>query len=135
VLTSTGTGSTASSKMRWAERTSGPAALAAGVALLAAGALLVGQYEVGPRDLLRLAGRVLGWPAAETDATATVVLSIRLPRVVAALLVGAALAAAGTAYQAIFRNPLVSPDILGVSAGAGVGAVLGIFLSLPVLGI
>jgi iron complex transport system permease protein len=133
--TSTGTGSTASSKVRWAERASGPAALAAGVALLAAGALLVGQYEVGPRDLLRLAGRVQGWPAAEADATATVVLSIRLPRVVAALLVGAALAAAGTAYQAIFRNPLVSPDILGVSAGAGVGAVLGIFLSLPVLGI
>ena len=46
-----------------------------------------------------------------------------------------ALAAAGAAYQGLFRNPLVSPDILGVSAGAGLGAVLGIFLSLPVLGI
>ena len=53
----------------------------------------------------------------------------------AALLVGAALAAAGAAYQSLFRNPLVSPDILGVSAGAGLGAVLGIFLSLPVVGI
>ena len=58
---------------------------------------------------------------------------VRLPRVGAAMLVGAALAAAGAAYQGLFRNPLVSPDILGVSAGAGLGAVLGIFLSLPVL--
>ena len=59
--------------------------------------------------------------------------NIRLPRVGAALLVGAALAAAGASYQALFRNPLVSPDILGVSAGAGLGAVIGIFLSLPVV--
>ena len=49
-----------------------------------------------------------------------------------ACLVGAALASAGASYQALFRNPLVSPDILGVSAGAGLGAVAGIFLSLPV---
>ena len=61
------------------------------------------------------------------------VLKIRGPRVVAALLIGAALAAAGAAYQNMFRNPLVSPDILGVSAGAAVGAVLGIFLSLNVI--
>ena len=65
----------------------------------------------------------------------TVLFGVRLPRIGAALLVGAALAAAGAAYQSLFRNPLVSPDILGVSAGAGLGAVLGIFLSLPVLGI
>ena len=56
---------------------------------------------------------------------------VRLPRVAAAALVGAALAGAGTAYQTLFRNPLVSPDILGVSSGAGFGAVLGILLSLP----
>jgi iron complex transport system permease protein len=63
----------------------------------------------------------------------TVVLQVRGPRVLAALLVGAALAAAGTAYQGMFRNPLVSPDILGVSTGAALGAVLGIFLSLHVV--
>jgi iron complex transport system permease protein len=62
----------------------------------------------------------------------TVVLQVRGPRVLAALLVGAALAAAGTAYQGMFRNPLVSPDILGVSTGAALGAVLGIFLSLNI---
>ncbi len=59
--------------------------------------------------------------------------NIRLPRVVAAAFVGAALAAAGAAYQSLFRNPLVSPDILGVSAGAGLGAVIGILLGLPVV--
>jgi iron complex transport system permease protein len=60
---------------------------------------------------------------------------IRGPRIAAAALVGAALAAAGAAYQGLFRNPLVSPDILGVSSGAAMGAALGIFLSLPVLAI
>lgn len=53
----------------------------------------------------------------------------------AALAVGAALAAAGATYQSLFRNPLVSPDLLGVSSGAAVGAVLGIFLSLNVFAI
>ena len=57
--------------------------------------------------------------------------NIRLPRIGAALLVGAVLSAAGAAYQGMFRNPLVSPDILGVSAGAGLGAVLAIWLGLP----
>lgn len=69
------------------------------------------------------------------EETRIVVLNIRLPRVGAAIMGGAALAAAGAAYQNLFRNPLVSPDILGVAAGAGLGAVLGIFLSLPVLAI
>ena len=65
----------------------------------------------------------------------TVLFSVRLPRIAAALLVGAALAAAGAAYQCLFRNPLVSPDIIGVSARAPHGGQLGIFLSLPVAGI
>ena len=62
-------------------------------------------------------------------------LLVRGPRVVAALLVGAALAVAGTAFQGLFRNPLVSPDILGASSGAALGAVLGIYFSLGVFGI
>ena len=60
---------------------------------------------------------------------------VRGPRVLAAALVGAALAVAGTAFQGLFRNPLVSPDILGASSGAALGAVLGIFFSLSVLAI
>ncbi len=60
----------------------------------------------------------------------SVVINIRLPRILAALLVGAALSTAGAAYQGMFQNPLVSPDMLGASAGAGFGACLAIYLSL-----
>ena len=60
---------------------------------------------------------------------------IRGPRIAAAFIVGAALAAAGATFQNLFRNPLVSPDILGVSSGAALGAVTGIFLSLPLIAI
>lgn len=92
----------------------------------------VGPYAIPPPDILRLIGdRIAG--GAEPSTAATVLFNIRLPRVLAAALVGAALAGAGAAYQTIFRNPLVSPDILGVSAGAGFGAVLGILMSLPVI--
>lgn len=94
-------------------------------------AFSVGQYPVSTAELLRV---LLAWgggaPHGLDPTFDTVVLQIRGPRVIAALLVGAALAGAGAAYQSLFRNPLVSPDILGVSAGAAVGAVLGIFLSL-----
>jgi len=60
---------------------------------------------------------------------------VRGPRVIAAALVGAALAVAGAAFQGLFRNPLVSPDILGASSGAALGAVLSIFFSLGVIAI
>ena len=65
----------------------------------------------------------------------SVMLQVRGPRVLAAVLVGAALAVAGAAFQGLFRNPLVSPDILGASSGAALGAVLGIYFSLGVFGI
>lgn len=95
-------------------------------------ALLVGRYPLTLQDLVQLLGHWLGGGVAP-DTTETVVLRVRGPRIVAALAVGAALALAGAAYQGLFRNPLVSPDILGVSAGAALGAVLGIFWSLPVM--
>ena len=60
---------------------------------------------------------------------------VRGPRVLAAIAIGATLAAAGAAYQGLFRNPLVSPDILGASSGAALGAVLGIYFSLGVAAI
>lgn len=104
------------------------------VAGMVAWAFLAGRYPVAAGDLLRILWAWLLGSAHGLDPTLdTVVLQIRGPRVLAALLVGAALAAAGAAYQNLFRNPLVSPDILGVSAGAAVGAALGIFLSLGVL--
>jgi len=97
-------------------------------------AFAVGRYPVTLSDLTRVLWAWANGGTSGLDATLeAVVLQIRGPRVMAALLVGAALAAAGAAYQSLFRNPLVSPDILGVSAGAAVGAVLGIFLSLGVV--
>src|SRR5262249_37811111 len=97
-------------------------------------AALIGAYPIAPADIAAaFARRLAGSPAqGQID---TVLFQVRLPRIFAAVVVGAALAAAGAAYQTLFRNPLVSPDILGVSTGAGLGAVLGIFLSLPVVGI
>jgi len=108
-------------------------------AVLIAGLLLafmVGRFPVGFGDLLeliaaRLTGRAPNIPAA----TENVIMHVRGPRVLAAALVGAALAVAGTAFQGLFRNPLVSPDILGASSGAALGAVLGIYFSLGVFAI
>jgi len=97
--------------------------------LLALLAFAVGRFPLSVGDLLAVAANKLFGAGYDVAPTAqTVVLQVRGPRILSALLVGAALAAAGTAYQGMFRNPLVSPDILGVSAGAALGAVLGIFL-------
>lgn len=108
--------------------------LAGALVVLMCAASLVGAYPVSLSEMLAAVGRWLTGAPAQGQID-TVLFEVRLPRVVAAVLIGAAIAAAGAAYQALFRNPLVSPDILGVSAGAGLGAVLGIFLSLPVAGI
>jgi len=122
----------------WSSARAWATAAAAGVALaaLVVIAFAVGRYPVAGGDLASVLWAGLTGREHGLDATIeTVVLKIRGPRVAAALLIGAALAAAGAAYQNMFRNPLVSPDILGVSAGAAVGAVLGIFLSLNAIAI
>lgn len=101
------------------------------LALLIVIAFAAGRFPVTAGELAGLLWSRLTGSGQRPDPTLdTVVLSIRGPRIAAALLIGAALAAGGAAYQSLFRNPLVSPDILGVSAGAAVGAVLGIFFSL-----
>ena len=107
----------------------------AGLGLLVLLALAAGKFPVPVADVFAiLAAKLFGTAPGEATAQ-VVVLQVRLPRVAAALVVGAALSSAGATYQGLFRNPLVSPDILGVSAGAGLGAVLGIYLALPVLAI
>jgi iron complex transport system permease protein len=110
------------------------AGLAVLLGALVLAAALVGAYPLSIADIAAAVLRKLSGapPVGQVD---TVLFEVRLPRVMAGVLVGAAIAAAGAAYQTLFRNPLVSPDILGVSTGAGLGAVLGIFLSLPVAGI
>ena len=99
-------------------------------------ALSVGRFAISPDELITvLWAKLTGTTHALPATFDAVIFQIRAPRAIAAVLIGAALAAAGAVYQNLFRNPLVSPDILGVSSGAAFGAVLAIFLALPVVAI
>jgi iron complex transport system permease protein len=96
--------------------------------------LFMGRYIVGPATVMRiLLSRLLplvhDWP----QAAETIVIQIRLPRAILAMCVGAGLSASGAAFQGMFRNPLVSTDILGVSSASGFGAALAILLSAGAL--
>ncbi|NLT68112.1 MAG: iron ABC transporter permease [Acidobacteria bacterium] len=89
--------------------------------------LMSGQMGIEPNTIVRiLLSRVVSlepdWPAT----VESVVMDVRLPRLLAGLLVGAGLSISGASFQGLFRNPLVSPHILGVSAGAGFGAAVAI---------
>ena len=88
-----------------------------------------GAYHLDIQQLLALILRQENVPVQEQ----IVFWQIRVPRILAALFLGAALAGAGTTYQGMFRNPLVSPDILGVSAGAGLGACAAILWGLSIV--
>jgi len=112
------------------KRVSIPVALAAVLVLLFLFSFGLGRYPVGPANVVKiLVSHVLPIDHTWSEAEDTVMMQIRLPRILASLLVGASLALAGASFQGLFRNPLVSPDILGVSAGAGFGAALAILLS------
>jgi iron complex transport system permease protein len=94
-------------------------------------AVCVGKYPVTPKESLRiLFSVVFRQPVTASDMTVNVVLGLRIPRILASVFVGGALSVAGAAYQGIFQNPLVSPDFLGVSSGACVGAAFAILMSL-----
>jgi iron complex transport system permease protein len=119
-------------------RSSAPGLLIACAVLI--GALLLafslGRYPVGLGDLFEIiTAKIVGHPPDVSAAAVNVLFEVRGPRVLTAVLVGAALAVAGTAFQGLFRNPLVSPDLLGASSGAALGAVLGIYLSLGVFAV
>ncbi len=96
--------------------------------------LALGRYHVSLSEIMTLFGAKLGLTdATVSENVSTVILNVRLPRILVALMIGAGLSLSGAAYQGMFRNPLVSPDILGASAGAGFGAALGIMLSKSVV--
>lgn len=91
----------------------------------------IGRFPVPPGTVAAiLLSKVIHIPAFWSAEMETVLFQIRLPRILAAMLVGSALSVSGAAYQGMFRNPMVSPDILGVSAGASFGAALAMLLSL-----
>lgn len=110
----------------------------AGTGLLAVvlvAAVGLGSVGVGIGDTLAILGRrLLGLPLPETwsPAAETIIFEIRLPRVLTAMLVGGGLAMSGAVFQALLRNPLADPYIIGTAAGASLGAVSGIVLPLLV---
>lgn len=98
--------------------------------------LSMGKYSVSPAELIRILGRkLLGMKQTWPDTVDVALFNIRIPRVLVAGITGGALASAGAVYQGLFRNPMVSPDLLGSSAGAGFGAALAIILGLNIMGV
>ncbi len=117
-------------------RIAGPLAL--GLALLAVVclyALTRGAAPIPARTALAFALDRLPWVTFTPDAPATwqrIIVDVRLPRVAAAVIVGAALSGSGAAYQGVFRNPLADPFLLGIASGAALGASLAIVSPLPI---
>src|SRR3989441_6957439 len=106
-----------------------PATFGMLAALLACAILLAvafGAVWISPWDSVRLMAwklHLIARPTAIPQSTAVILFQLRLPRVLLAALVGAALAVAGTVFQALFRNPMADPAIIGVSSGAALGAI------------
>jgi len=97
--------------------------------------LLIGTYTLPPEDAIGvIASHVFNLNFDHPSVYDTIIFNIRLPRILLAMMVGMALSVSGAAFQGIFRNPLVSPFILGVSSGAAFGAALsiGVFPQIPV---
>ena len=91
-----------------------------------------GRFPVTPPELLKiLFSRIAGLPHDLSPQAEAVVFSIRLPRIIVSSLIGAGLSVSGLVFQTIFRNPMVSPDVLGTSTGAGFGAALALLFALP----
>ena len=98
--------------------------------ILCVAALSIGRYRITTLDVMRVLISPI-FPDSAVDVTEIakrLILNIRLPRVLAALLIGASFGTTGTAFQAIFKNPLVDSNILGVTSGAGFGAALALLL-------
>lgn len=103
--------------------------LAAALVVAVIVSLAIGKYPIGVSGVLRFLAAAAGLDEVQAERYAVmrnIIVDIRLPRILAAVLVGAALSSSGAAFQAVFRNPLVSPGLLGVLSGASFGAALGI---------
>ncbi|MBM7562448.1 FecCD family ABC transporter permease [Fusibacter tunisiensis] len=93
--------------------------------------LMFGRYPIHITEVMDVVFKQLtGSGFAEKSVASDIIKTVRFPRALAAILVGASLSMSGAAYQGLFKNPMVSPDILGATAGAGFGASLAIMLSL-----
>lgn len=91
----------------------------------------IGYYDILPVDVLKIMlSKFIKIPVSWEPQMEIIVLNIRFPRIIAAMMVGSALSIAGASYQGMLKNPLAAPDILGVSQGAGFGAALAITLGM-----
>ena len=98
--------------------------------------ITLGRYSISVKEVFRiLIAEIMGKDIGVPEVVETVIFQIRIPRIIVAMIVGSSLSVSGAVYQGMFKNPMVSPDILGTSAGAGFGAALGILLSYSTLGI
>lgn len=98
--------------------------------------ICTGRYAISPSQMLTIIlGKFFGLQGTWPETVETVLFSVRIPRIIVSIMVGAALSMAGATYQGLFKNPMVSPDILGASAGAGFGAAIAILLSFSGIGI
>jgi iron complex transport system permease protein len=96
----------------------------------------LGRYAIPLSQLFEiLFSKLFGFQATWDATIDTVLFKVRLPRLLAAILIGAALSLSGATYQGLFKNPMVSADILGASAGAGFGAAIAMLLSFDAVGI
>ena len=91
----------------------------------------IGYYPLSPGDVVRAFLARFGVESSMDKNAVTIFWNIRLPRILSAVFIGASLSLAGATYQGMFRNPLVSPDILGVSSGASLGAAIAILAGSP----
>lgn len=98
------------------------------LALLAAASLYMGVYAFEKHSFYEIIRSLISDVGSLSDADRFVLLELRLPRVVMAILIGSALAVSGTCLQGMFRNPLATPDLLGITSGASLFAALSIVL-------
>lgn len=122
--------------------------IAAAVIVVYFASFMLGQYSMTPLEVVQATGSYLGKAVAfigaciqdpslifdgaiPIDRGERVLFNIRLPRILVVMFVGAALSVAGASYQGMFKNPLTSPDLLGASAGASLGACIALLLDMP----
>ncbi len=93
--------------------------------------IAIGRYCLNIHDIIAvIASKVFGIGLEYPNVSETVLITVRLPRIIAAIVIGAALSGAGASYQGLFKNPMVSPDLLGASAGAAFGVALALLLDM-----
>lgn len=98
--------------------------------------IALGRYPINLADVFKaILYKISGNPLLLDEKILQIIFNVRLPRIIAAILVGSALSVSGACYQGVFRNPMASPALLGVSSGAGFGAALGILSNFSILGV